>query len=104
MPMPKSAVKIGTNVSTGAADRYQLKRLVTTLMGGFDQTINNDMRKILNWWRWGWPTWKEKAILAIVWRLPRQIVYWSAIRVATYKNAGSPDDRSVSDMLKAWKA
>jgi hypothetical protein len=60
------------------------------------------MRNILNWWRWNWPSWEEKIILAIVWRLPRKIVYWSAIRVSTYNFTGHPDERTVSQMLKEW--
>ena len=60
------------------------------------------MRKLLNWWRWGWPSWKEKIIIAVVWHLPRQIVYWSAIRVSVYNFTGHPDERTVSQMLKGW--
>jgi hypothetical protein len=45
----------------------------------------------------------ESLGLWIVWHLPRALVYWSAIRVATYRYGGSPDERSVAQMLKAWE-
>jgi hypothetical protein len=43
---------------------------------------------------------KERLIMWIVWKLPRILVYWCAIRLMTF-NGGCPD-RSCSDALKGW--
>lgn len=50
---------------------------------------------------------KEKALLAIVWSLPKSIVYWSAIRLGCNATQGkysneSPTDLNFVDALKRW--
>lgn len=41
----------------------------------------------------------EKLITTIVWMLPKKIVYWCAIRVATYKCEGNPGDQTFNEAL-----
>ena len=45
----------------------------------------------------------EKLWIAIAWRLPRQLVYWCAVRLTSNNWLTNPDGRSVSDALKAWR-
>ena len=50
----------------------------------------------------------EKIIIWIVWRLPRSIVYWSAIRVMAHATTGQHGDTEVPaltgmDALKRWE-
>lgn len=55
-----------------------------------------------------WYVLREKIITAIVWRLPRDVVYWCAIRVAAdatqgeYSNQVVPD-LLMTDALKRWE-
>lgn len=51
---------------------------------------------------------KEKLITFIVWRLPKSIVYWSAIRVGANATQGdygneSPTDLNFVTALKRWE-
>lgn len=51
---------------------------------------------------------RERLILAVVWRLPRWLVYWCAIRVAAHATTGrygttDPTTLSVTDALKRWE-
>lgn len=51
--------------------------------------------------------WREKIIMALVWKLPRGIVAWCVIRAAAYATSGkwskdAPDDLSPLDILKRW--
>lgn len=58
-----------------------------------------DWRFRLEWWL---SRWAEKTTIWLVWHLPRSLVMWAFIRVAVHGNNGHPDDRSISDTLKAW--
>lgn len=51
---------------------------------------------------------KQKAIMAIVWKLPYSIVYWSYIRVASMATTGKwsntvATDLSMMDALKRFE-
>lgn len=41
---------------------------------------------------------KEKFIMWIVWRLPRSIVYWSAIRLIAHGTQGEYGDQHVGEL------
>ncbi len=50
---------------------------------------------------------REKALVWIVWHLPRPIVYWSAIRVGAHATTGLYSNQIVPDLtymdaLKRW--
>lgn len=50
---------------------------------------------------------KEKLMLAFVWKLPKSIVYWCAIRLGTNATQGEYSNQSVTDLtfvdaLKRW--
>jgi hypothetical protein len=66
----------------------------------------------LLWWkydaRWYLDRWAEKALMALVWRLPRRLVYWCAIRVVAHATQGPYSaqivpDLSAMDALKRWE-
>lgn len=49
----------------------------------------------------------ENVIMYLVWKLPRKIVYWSAIRVATHATTGEYKYQVVSELtlveaLQRW--
>jgi hypothetical protein len=56
---------------------------------------------------WRWRKLKERATMWLVWRLPRAIVMWCAIRVAAHATTGRwshqvvPDLRMM-DAIKRW--
>jgi hypothetical protein len=50
----------------------------------------------------------EKTIMAIVWKLPRRLVYWCAIRLIANATTGFYGDQNVPDLsamvaLKRWE-
>ena len=50
---------------------------------------------------------KEKLLLAVVWRLPKPIVYWCAVRLGANATQGqygneSPTDLNFMTALKRW--
>jgi len=50
----------------------------------------------------------EKMLLAIVWHLPKKLVYWCAIRLMAHATAGQYSSQIVSelnvmDALKRWE-
>ena len=45
----------------------------------------------------------EKILMSIAWALPRQLAYWTFIRVATYRHGGPPDAITVLKAMQAWK-
>jgi hypothetical protein len=45
----------------------------------------------------------EKFWIWVAWRMPRELVYWCAIRLLTDKNPLNPDARIASDALKSWR-
>lgn len=50
---------------------------------------------------------KERILTAIAWRLPRPLVYWCYIRVASHATTGKwdttePDSLSMMEALKRW--
>ena len=51
---------------------------------------------------------RERALRWFVWRLPKAIIYWSAIRLIAaattgkYSDVSAPDLRAM-DALKAWE-
>jgi hypothetical protein len=52
--------------------------------------------------------WREKTLLYIVWKLPKEIVYWSFIRVSAHATTGqygkhNPHDVSIMDALERWE-
>lgn len=57
--------------------------------------------------RYRWSRFKEKAMLKLVWSLPKKVVYWSAIRVIAnattgpHRNQVVPDLRAM-DALDRW--
>jgi len=56
------------------------------------------------WWR----RTRERIILGVVWRLPRELVYWAAIRVGAHATTGmwgatDPSRVSFMEVLKRWE-
>jgi hypothetical protein len=50
---------------------------------------------------------RERLVLALVWRLPRWLVYWSAIRLMAHATTGRYSSQVVPDLtamdaLKRW--
>jgi hypothetical protein len=45
----------------------------------------------------------ERIWIWLAWHLPRPLVYWAAIRLATWNWKLGPDDRSVSEALRSWE-
>jgi hypothetical protein len=43
--------------------------------------------------------WRERLVLALVWRLPRWLVYWCAIRLLAHATTGRYGDQVVPDLL-----
>jgi hypothetical protein len=53
------------------------------------------------WWR------KERleaVQVAIAYALPRWLVYWAFIRIATHQCTGNPADRKCGEALNQWGA
>jgi hypothetical protein len=51
--------------------------------------------------------WKEKLMMAVVWRLPRWAIYWSVIRAGAHATTGKfgnthPDSLNMFDILNRW--
>jgi hypothetical protein len=51
---------------------------------------------------------KERAVMAVAWKLPRQLAYWAAIRVLAHATTGRYSDQIVPelralDALERWK-
>lgn len=59
--------------------------------------MNND---ILLWW-WRWQNWREQLAIKLAWRLPKRVVYWAFVRMATH-DAGNenPAEDTIMDVLK----
>ena len=58
-------------------------------------------------WRYNTNKLGEKLLTAIVWRLPRRLVYWSAIRVIAHATSGQYSHTVVPELpameaLKRW--
>jgi hypothetical protein len=54
-----------------------------------------------------WQVWREKAVMNIVWRLPRWVAYWSTIRVAANATTGpyastETPTLTVTEALRRW--
>lgn len=54
------------------------------------------------------PEIKERILTAIAWRLPRSLVYWCYIRVASHATTGEwgdtePDSLGMMEALKRWE-
>ena len=50
----------------------------------------------------------DRFLMFLVWKLPRAIVYWSAIRVSAHASTGQYSDQVVPDLtamdaLKRWE-
>ncbi len=45
---------------------------------------------------------RVKILTWIVWKLPRPVVYWATVRVATFDYDGNPGERSVLDALNGF--
>jgi len=51
--------------------------------------------------KYKWRRLKENILIAVVWMLPKSIIYWSVIRAMTSVNKNHPDDMKATDYLKA---
>lgn len=60
------------------------------------------MRVWLLLWKWRIKRTAERILIWIAWHLPRKLVMWSTIRLATTNYAGHPGDLTVMDALKRW--
>jgi hypothetical protein len=49
--------------------------------------------------QWKLSAWRDKLLMAIVWRLPRRIVMWAAIRVGSHATTGQFSDQVVPELL-----
>jgi hypothetical protein len=47
--------------------------------------------------------WYEKRLTDIVWKLPKQIIYWSVVRAAVTATDSYPGDAKAIDMMKAME-
>jgi len=45
---------------------------------------------------------QEKLVIWLAWHLPKRVVYWAFIRVATYDYQFDPGGRTVSHALDRW--
>lgn len=57
--------------------------------------------------KYNYEKYKEKLMLAIVWKLPKSIVYWCAIRLGANATQGNYSNQVVPDLnfvdaLKRW--
>jgi len=57
--------------------------------------------------KYAYEKYKEKFLLAIVWKLPKSIVYWCAIRLGANATQGEWENESPTDLkfmtaLKRW--
>lgn len=62
------------------------------------------MWQLKDWWR----VKREKIITGIVWALPREIVYWAAIRLMSHATMGiygqcHPDSVTIMEALERWE-
>lgn len=48
--------------------------------------------------------WRERRLLWLISNLPRELVYWCAVRAITEGCTGSPGEQKCSDVMKRWKA
>jgi hypothetical protein len=55
------------------------------------------------WVRWKWTDVRDKVLRWIVWRLPKSIVYWAAIRVVANATTG-PYESQIVPELRAMDA
>lgn len=60
------------------------------------------------WVRWKWTDGRDRALRWIVWRLPRSIVFWAAIRVVANATTGPYENQvvpelSAMDALDRWE-
>lgn len=70
----------------------------------------NDLEWNLQKLRWHWNDpnyWTEKLIMAIVWRLPHDVIKWAAIRLMAHATSGQWGNQEVHsvnimDALKRW--
>lgn len=44
----------------------------------------------------------ERAKVALVWRLPRWLIYWAVIRAAVKDESGNPGEITAEMMLRRW--
>lgn len=98
-------VRIWANMNSTSISNEKFNEARTVLMlwkNGLIGKTRISMRSTLMLLRWRTKRIMERAVTWIVWRLPRVIVYWSAIRLMTSVNPGHPDDIKASDYLKAW--
>jgi hypothetical protein len=56
-----------------------------------------------------WRVKREKVLTAIAWRMPRDLVYWCAIRLFAHATTGEHehgyvDEVTVLDALRRWKS
>ncbi len=56
-----------------------------------------------------WDIRRTRLIMAIVWRLPRWLVYWCAVRVGAHATTGVHDSQVAPDLkfldaLKRWNS
>lgn len=62
----------------------------------------------LQWVRdYEWPKARDKALMAVAWRLPRRLAMWTAVRVISHATVGEYSSTVVTeltavDVLKRW--
>jgi hypothetical protein len=70
------------------------------------------MERLTTWWRIGHSytlsKYRHRFVLALVWRLPRWLVYWCAIRLVAHATTGRYSDQVVPDLramdaLERWE-
>jgi len=45
-----------------------------------------------------WPVLKEKVIMAIVWKLPKSLIYWASIRLIAWATTGKYGNTIVPEL------
>lgn len=54
-----------------------------------------------------WRVKREKILMAIAWRMPREVAYWCAIRLFAHATTGEygdgyPEETTVVEALRRW--
>jgi hypothetical protein len=71
--------------------------------------MGHPIQKLINKLRYEWLSLRwwvkrksEQFFMWLAWSMPREMAYWTFIRVSTHQYSGSPDARTVEQALKAW--
>ncbi len=46
---------------------------------------------------------REKALMAVAWKCPRELAYWIGIRIAVENSPDYPAEQKVGEVLEKWR-